>query len=157
MARQSIVVLPLESANNKILIFFGILFVLNMCALFCHFYPFSPMTHRIIEREQYAVLELTPVIGMLIRHQEILFSIQSAIDKGFCNFAVDLSKMQILTTAGLNLLISVMQSAQRVGGNIVLLQTSRKAQQLLEITKLKPLFRQTQSIAEVEALLQKKD
>jgi anti-anti-sigma factor len=115
------------------------------------------MNHRIIEREQYAVLELTPVFGMMVRHQEILSAIQSTIDKGFCNFAVDLSKMQVLTTAGLNLLISVMQYAQRVGGNIVLWQISRKAQQLLEVTRLKPLFQQTHSIAEVEALLQKKD
>jgi anti-anti-sigma factor len=115
------------------------------------------MYHRIIEREQYAVLELTPVFGMMVRHQEILSSIQSTIDKGFCNFAVDLSKMQVLTTAGLNLLISVMQYAQRVGGNIVLWQISRKAQHLLEVTRLKPLFQQTHSIAEVEALLQKKD
>ena len=86
--------------------------------------------------------------------KEILSATQVKIDKGFSNFAVDLSEMQVMNSVGLNFLILLKKRASGVGGQVAIIKAPPKVLHLLVVTKLKPLFFLSDSIAEaIDCLL----
>lgn len=78
-------------------------------------------------------------------NREILQLAQDRIDQGFTKFVVNLEGMPYTNSVGLNFLISLQARCQDQQGAVVVSHVSNKIIQLLEITKLQPLFTITQS------------
>lgn len=72
----------------------------------------------------------------------------SKIDGGFPNFVVDLTRIQFMNSVGLNFLIALKKQSKAAGSQLALANVSAKIIQLLEITKLRPMFYVTNSVEE---------
>ena len=86
-------------------------------------------------------------------NREILQLAQDCIDQGFTKFVVNLEGMPYTNSVGLNFLISLQARCQDRQGAVVVSHISNKIIQLLEVTKLRPLFTITQSEEEALALI----
>ena len=98
------------------------------------------------------VLQVHNLLGEFA-NREILGTPQACIDEGFNKFVVDLEGVPYTNSVGLNFLISLQSRCQDQGGSIVIANVSKKIIQLLEITKLQPLFHLTDSVDEALRLL----
>lgn len=89
-------------------------------------------------------------------NREILLAVQSKIDEGFSTFVVDLKDIQVMNSVGLNFLIVLRARSEDKGGRIAVVNASHKVMQLLEMTKLRPMFQLSGSVEEaVESLAEK--
>jgi anti-sigma B factor antagonist len=86
-------------------------------------------------------------------NREILGVVQDCIDEGHNKFIVDLEGMPYTNSVGLNFLISLQARCQDKAGSLVIMNVSKKILQLLEVTKLQPLFHLTDSVDEALRLL----
>lgn len=86
-------------------------------------------------------------------NREILLQAQDCIDQGFTKFVVNLEGMPYTNSVGLNFLISLQARCQDREGALVIANISNKIIQLLEITKLQPLFTITESVEDALALI----
>ena len=62
------------------------------------------------------------------------------MDKGYPYFVVDLSPIDYMNSVGLNFLISIKNKSEQLGGKMAVAHASKKIMDLMEMTKLKPLF-----------------
>jgi anti-sigma B factor antagonist len=110
---------------------------------------------QVFELSQSGSIKVLRVHNLLseFANREILSTAQSCIDEGFNRFVVDLEGMPYTNSVGLNFLISLQSRCQDQGGSIVMVNVSKKIIQLLEITKLQPLFHLTDSVDEALRLL----
>lgn len=79
-------------------------------------------------------------------NRDILKVAQQQIDKGFCNFIIDLAGMTYTNSVGLNFLISLNARCQEEGGKVVVANVSTKIMQLLEMTKLHDILNLSDSV-----------
>ena len=86
-------------------------------------------------------------------NREILKLAQDWIDQGFTKFVVNLEGMPYTNSVGLNFLISLQARCQDRDGALVVANVSDKIVQLLEVTKLQPLFTLTDSVEEALLLI----
>lgn len=110
---------------------------------------------QVYELSQSGNIKMLRVHNLLseFTNREILGLVQDCIDEGFNKFVVDLEGMPYTNSVGLNFLISLQSRCQDKDGSIVVVNVSRKIIQLLEITKLRPLFHLTNSVDEAFRLL----
>ena len=109
---------------------------------------------------QYSIQEDGPVLILTVSNllheygnREILQAAQQRIDEGFTNFVIDLSEAPYMNSVGLNFLITMQSRCTDKGGRVVIANPSGKIIQLLEVTKLLPLFHVTDSVdAAVKAI-----
>jgi len=83
-----------------------------------------------------------------IDNREIMRAVEAKIDKGFPNFIVDLSAISYMNSVGINFLIKMRRRARESGGKLAVVHASGKIKQLLDITKLRPMFFLTDSMQE---------
>ena len=100
---------------------------------------------QLIQSNQINVLQVSNLLSEY-KNREILNAAQGAIDAGFTKFVVDLDGMPYTNSVGLNFLISLQARGQDREGMVVIANVSKKIIQLLEITKLHPLFHLTDSV-----------
>lgn len=86
-------------------------------------------------------------------NREILLQAQDCIDQGFTKFVVNLEGMPYTNSVGLNFMISLQARCQDRKGALVMTNVSPKIIQLLEVTKLQPLFTITESVEEALTLI----
>ncbi len=86
-------------------------------------------------------------------NREILLQAQDCIDQGFTKFVVNLEGMPYTNSVGLNFLISLQARCQDRKGALAVANVSQKIIQLLEVTKLQPLFTITESVEEALTLI----
>ena len=80
--------------------------------------------------------------------REIIQAAEHRIAGGFPNFVVDLSDMRFMNSIGINFLIKLKRRSKESGGKIAVVHAPEKVKQLLDITKLRPLFFLTDSLDE---------
>ena len=95
--------------------------------------------------ENASILVVTDLLSEYANKQ-ILAAAQQRIDAGFTNFVVDLSKIDYMNSVGLNFLITLKNRTDDKGGHLAVANASNKIIQLLEMTKLRPLFNLTTSV-----------
>jgi len=78
----------------------------------------------------------------------ILHEVQNRIEQGFNKFIVDLENLEFMNSVGLNFLISVMTKSRKSGGDTTLANANDQVVNLLDITKLSPLFNLKNSVEE---------
>lgn len=110
---------------------------------------------QVYELSQSGRVKLLRVHNLLneFTNREILGVAQDCIDEGYNKFIVDLEGMPYTNSVGLNFLISLQARCQDKTGALVVMNVSKKILQLLEITKLQPLFHLTDSVDEALRLL----
>ena len=111
------------------------------------------MTYSIFKHDAAQVLEVRTLFNEL-DNKEILRDVQNRIEQGFNNFIVDLSKLDFMNSVGLNFLISMMTKSRKSGGDITIVNANDQVMSLLEITKLKKLFKLQPTVEEALASLE---
>ena len=108
--------------------------------------------YSITKKDGVQVLEVHDLLSEYI-NKEILLAVQSKIDEGFSTFVVDLKDIEVMNSVGLNFLIVLRARSIDKGGHIAVVNASQKVMQLLEMTKLRPMFQLSSSVEEaVESL-----
>ncbi len=102
-----------------------------------------------------ANVQVLEVRNLLNEHanKEILQAVQSIIDEGCSDFVVDLKQIQFMNSVGLNFLITLRARSNDKGGQVAVANASKKVVQLLEMTKLRPIFQVNNSVEEAVASL----
>ena len=88
-----------------------------------------------------------------LTNREILELAQTCLDEGYGDFIVDLEEMPYTNSVGLNFLISLRVRCLDGAGRLIVANASDKILQLLDITKLRPLFQLTDSVDDALRLL----
>jgi len=108
--------------------------------------------YNITKAENVQILEVRNLLNEYV-NKEILQAVQSKIDEGFSNFVVDLKQIQFMNSVGLNFLITLKARSNDNGGRVAVANASGKVVQLLEMTKLRPIFQVNNSVEEAVAFL----
>jgi len=95
--------------------------------------------YSLTEHNSVQVLSINSLLDEWQNHQ-ILKELQPKIDSGFSTFVVDLTKLNLVNSAGLNFLLSLFSKTKKQGGSIILANASRRVKQILEMTKLSSVF-----------------
>jgi len=67
-------------------------------------------------------------------------TLNKVIEGGRCRIAVDLSRLEFISSAGINVLTAASKAAREKGGALVLVNPSDKIRQVLDILCLTPIF-----------------
>ena len=108
--------------------------------------------YNITKQDSVQVLEVKNLLNEFA-NKEILQAVQSKIDEGFSNFVVDLKQIPFMNSVGLNFLIMLKARSNDKGGQVAVVNASVKVMELLEMTKLRPIFQVNNSIEEAVAFL----
>ena len=108
--------------------------------------------YNITKQDSIQVLEVKNLLNEMT-NKEILQAVQSKIDEGFSNFVVDLGQIPYMNSVGLNFLIMLKARSNDKGGNVAMANVSTKVLELLEMTKLRPIFQVNNSVEEAVAAL----
>ncbi|MCB0586437.1 MAG: STAS domain-containing protein [Phaeodactylibacter sp.] len=108
--------------------------------------------YNITKQDSIQVLEVKNLLNEMA-NKEILQAVQSKIDEGFSNFVVDLGQIPYMNSVGLNFLIMLKARSNDKGGNVAMANVSTKVLELLEMTKLRPIFQVNNSVEEAVAAL----
>jgi len=108
--------------------------------------------YNITKQNEVQVLEVRNLLNEFA-NKEILQAVQSKIDEGFSNFVVDLKQIPFMNSVGLNFLIMLRARSNDKGGHVAVANVSTKVMELLEMTKLRPVFQVSNSVDEAVASL----
>lgn len=103
------------------------------------------MTYSIQEHQAIQVVKVEQLLNELDNNL-ILKEVQNRIEKGFNKFVIDLSSLNFMNSVGLNFMISVMNRSKNSGGDLTLANANAQVVNLLEITKLTPMFKLAPSV-----------
>lgn len=113
--------------------------------------PMNP-NYNITKQDNVQVLEVRNLLNEFA-NKEILRAVESKIDEGFSNFVVDLRQIPFMNSVGLNFLIMLKARSNDKGGQIAVANVSAKVMELLEMTKLLPVFQVNNTVEEAVASL----
>jgi len=102
------------------------------------------MTHTISEHNATQIVEVHELLNE-IDNKLIFKDIQSRIENGFDNLVLDLSKLDFMNSVGLNFLLMLLRTS---GEKLTVANPSQQVLKLLEVTKLKALFKVAPSVEE---------
>lgn len=108
--------------------------------------------YNITKQDNVQVLEVRNLLNEFA-NKEILRAVQSKMDEGFSNFVVDLRQIHFMNSVGLNFLIMLKARSNDKGGQIAVANASAKVMELLEMTKLLPVFQVNNTVEEAVASL----
>lgn len=103
--------------------------------------------YRIADQGNVRILTVYDLLGDYANRQ-ILEIVQRSFDAGKCNFIVDLSQINVLNSVGLNFLLAMRSRTKENGGHLVVCGVNERVMQLLEMTKLIPMFNLAKGIEE---------
>ena len=103
--------------------------------------------YRFTEKGDIQVLRVSSLLSEL-DNRVIMKSVDEKIKAGFADFIVDLSDIQYMNSIGVNFLIRLKQRSEELGGAVAVVNASGKVKQLLDITKLRPMFYLTDSLTD---------
>lgn len=89
-------------------------------------------------------------------NRQILEAVDSHLEQGKKWWVVDLSKLEFMSSIGINLLLGLMVRSQNKGGQIALASPSRQVLQLLDMTRLTTVFQLCPNVQSAQVVLQQK-
>ncbi|MCB9040276.1 MAG: STAS domain-containing protein [Lewinellaceae bacterium] len=108
--------------------------------------------YNITKQDNVQVLEVRNLLNEFA-NKEILQAVQLKMDEGFSDFVVDLKQVAFMNSVGLNFLIMLKARSNDKGGQVAVANVSTKVMELLEMTKLRPIFQVSNSVEEAVAAL----
>ncbi len=103
------------------------------------------MTHSITSNSPYLILEVKNLFSE-IDNKRILADVLTQMEKEINQCIVDISKIDIMNSIGLNFLIAVLRNAKQKGGDMTVVNPSKQVLKLLEVTKLASIINISPSI-----------
>ena len=103
------------------------------------------MTHSISTSESYFILEVKNLFNE-IDNKRILADVIDQMEKGINKCIIDISRIDIMNSIGLNFLIAVLRNAKSKGGDMTIVNPSKQVLKLLEVTKLASIINISPSI-----------
>lgn len=107
-------------------------------------YPMN-VNYSITERNAVQVLSINSLRDEW-QNRQILKELQHKIDRGDNDFVVDLTRLSLVNSVGLNFLLSLASKTQKKGGALILANVSKRVQRILEVTKLTTVFTISRSV-----------
>ncbi|MGB0838829.1 MAG: STAS domain-containing protein [Chitinophagales bacterium] len=95
-------------------------------------------------------LKLEGDIIATYQFEEILTMLPEWIADGKIYFVIDLSKVRVMTSTGLTLLLTILTKSRNAGGDVVLANISTPLSKLLLVTKLNSIFTTLASVEEAK-------
>ncbi len=89
--------------------------------------------------------QIQPIIDPLVEH----------IEEGRKHFVVELSKVRLISSVGLTILLTILTKSRNAGGEAILTDISSQLSKLLIITKLNAIFTVAPTVGEAVKVLQK--
>lgn len=96
--------------------------------------------YRITEKEKYTLINLQGNLMEKNQAGELLEEVNQFALKDARNFIIDLSEFKYMNSTGLNVLLNILSSARKAGGEAVICCVPEKIKTLLVITKLVNVF-----------------
>ncbi len=103
------------------------------------------MNYSITSNSSHLILEVQNLFNE-IDNKRILADVLIQMEKGINKCIVDISKIDIMNSIGLNFLIAVLRNAKAFGGDMTVVNPSKQVLRLLEITKLSSIIHISPSI-----------
>jgi len=98
------------------------------------------MSHSFSEHNgQIQILQVESLLNEY-DNKSIMQDVEERISSGWNKFVLDLSSMDFMNSVGLNFLIFMLKKARNSGGRFAVANASEQIVNLLEVTKLKPMF-----------------
>ncbi len=73
-------------------------------------------------------------------HAQLQRSIDAAISQGVRRFVIEMSRLEFIGSAGINVLTAAAKKAVDLGGGMILLRLNPKIRQVFDVLCLTPLF-----------------
>lgn len=108
--------------------------------------------YQISKEEDIYILRVRDLISETANRQ-IMGAVDDKMTGGFANFIVNLSDIDYINSVGINFLIQLRHRAKESGGRVVIVHASGKVKELLDITKLRPMFFLTESLEDARNFL----
>jgi len=86
-------------------------------------------------------------------NRKMMVAVDDKMTDDFANIIVNLTDIDYINSVGINFLIQLRHRARKSGGRVVIVHASGKVKELLDITKLRPMFALTDSLEEAKGLL----
>jgi anti-sigma B factor antagonist len=78
----------------------------------------------------------------------LLDDIDAQIDSDCINFILDLGQLKFLSSSGLGVILGILTRSRKKGGDVLLLNVTKKLKSLLTITRLDHVFSTAPSVAD---------
>lgn len=113
------------------------------------------MSHSFSEHnDQIQVLQVKSLLNEY-DNKSIMQEVEDRISSGWNKFVLDLSSMDFMNSVGLNFLIFMLKKSRNSGGQFAVANASEQIVNLLEVTKLKPMFDLESSVDDATKKLEK--
>ncbi len=93
-----------------------------------------------IDNQEYKLISLNDESLGLAKSQELKSEIENEIESGVIFIAFDLSSLDSINSAGLGILIGILNRLKTAGGNLKILNISERIMNIFKITKLNLVF-----------------
>ena len=103
-------------------------------------------------------VQVLSIDGMITEegNRQILSEVENQLDSGKSRWVIDLSKLEYMSSIGINLLIGLMTRSQNKGGKLAIASPSRQVLQLLDMTRLTTVFQLCPNLKSASQILQQK-
>lgn len=93
-------------------------------------------------------VQVLQIRDLLSEHanREIIKAVDNKLQEGYASFVVDLSAIDYMNSVGLNFLLAMRARSEENGGGLVVANVSEKVMSLLDMTKLTPMFKLSNSV-----------
>lgn len=112
--------------------------------------------YSVTERANVQILSITSLSDEW-ENRQLLNELQERIDTGAYQFVVDLVDLKLISSVGVNFLLTFLRRVQNVEGQLLLANVCDFVTRLLEVTRLTSVFELTSSLeAAIEQLEEEK-
>ena len=103
-------------------------------------------------------IQVLSVAGMITEegNRKIFETVESQLAAGKRSWVVDLSKLEFMSSIGINLLLGLMVRSQNNGGEIAIASPSTQVLQLLDMTRLTTVFQLCPDVQAASTMLGQK-
>lgn len=115
------------------------------------------MEFKITEHSSCAVIELGGNVMGGPDAVHLNRKLHELIDKDQTNIVADVSKIELMNSSGLGMLIGGLITLRKAGGDLRIANPTDKIKSLLDVTKLVTVFKQFESVDEAVASYQNQD
>jgi anti-sigma B factor antagonist len=103
------------------------------------------LNYSLAEKDGIQVLHINDLLSEHV-NREIIKAVEHKLREGYASFVVDLSSIEYMNSVGLNFLLTMRARSSEKGGGLVVANVSEKVKDLLDMTKLTPMFVMSTSV-----------
>lgn len=106
------------------------------------------MDFTITKQDKVQVLDLKGSLLADVQSKDILQAVSDHIQNGDVYFVIDLKDLKFINSSGLGMMLTILTKLRKAGGDVVLANVPEQVNNLLVITKLQSIFKNSDSVEE---------